>query len=142
MAAVEVFVIERDRRSMNHMDPDTKVVHARLEEWAKWAKDMGIAGYPRQSITEKAAQYGRLGIPQESNFRTEPMMPDHVAAIDAAVSKLGDIDKSVVKTYYLKWESVNVMARHHHMRVLQFQRVLRRARWRIMGYLDAISSTG
>jgi hypothetical protein len=28
------------------------------------------------------------------------------------------------------------------MRVLQFQRVLRRARWRIMGYLDAFGATG
>jgi hypothetical protein len=67
------------------------------------------------------------------------MMPDHVAVVDAAVSKLGDIDRRVVKSYYLKWEPVTVMARHHHMRVLQFQRVLRRARWRIMGYLDARS---
>ena len=134
----EVLVSERDRRSMNHMDPDTKAVHARLEEWAKWAKDAGIAGYPRQSVTEKAAQYGKLGIPQESNYRSEPMMPDHVALIDAAVSRLGEIDKGVIRTYYLKWESVNVMARRHKMRILQFQRVLRRARWRIMGYLDAV----
>lgn len=130
---------ERDRRSMNHMDPDTKLVHARLEEWAKWAKDTGILGYPKQSLTEKAAQYGKLGIPQESNYRAEPMMPDHVAHVDAAVSKLCQIDKGVVKTYYLKWEPVNVMARRHSMRVLQFQRVLRRARWRIMGFLDAVS---
>jgi hypothetical protein len=62
-----------------------------------------------------------------------------VAAIDAAICKLGDIDRGVVRTYYLHWEPVSTMARRHHMRVLQFQRVLRRARWRIMGYLDAVS---
>jgi hypothetical protein len=140
MAAAEAFVMsERDPRSMNHMDPDTKLVHARLEEWAKWAKDPGIAGYPHQSLTEKAATYGKLGIPQEPLHKMEPMMPDHVAVIDAAICKLGDIDRRVVRSYYLKWEPVTVMARHHHMRVLQFQRVLRRARWRIMGFLDARS---
>jgi hypothetical protein len=138
-AAAEVVMTERDPRSMNHMDPDTKFVHARLEEWAKWAKDPGIAGYPHQSLTEKAATYGRLGIPQEPLHKPEAMMPDHVAVVDAAVARLGDIDRGVVRTYYLKWEPVNVMARHHKMRVLQFQRVLRRARWRIMGFLDARS---
>lgn len=138
-AALEVMMSERDRRSMNHMDPDTKAVHARLEEWAGWAKDIGIAGYPRQSLTEKAAMYGKLGIPQEPMHKPEPMMPDHVALIDAAVSRLGDIDRRVVKTYYLKWEPVSVMARHMSMRERQFQTVLRRARWRICGYLDAVA---
>jgi hypothetical protein len=139
MAAVaEVVMGERDRRAMNHMDPDTKLVHARLEEWARWAKEIGIAGYPKQSPTEKAALYGALGLPQEPLNKPEPLMPDHVAVIDAAICKLGEIDRAVVKTYYLNWTAVEVMARKHKMRVLQFQRVLRRARWRVMGYLDAI----
>lgn len=144
MAACEIEVREmiednRRRKSMNHMDPETKLVHARLEEWATWAKDLGIAGYPKQSLTEKAAKYGKLGIPQEPLHKPEPMMPDHVAVIDAAICRLGEIDRGVVRTYYLRWEPVNVMARRHSMRVLQFQRVLHRARWRIMGYLDAVS---
>lgn len=125
------------RKSMNHMDPETKLVHARLEEWAKWAKDSGIAGYPKQSLTEKAAQYGKLGIPQESNFRTEPMMPDHVAMVDAAICRLADLDRRVVKIYYMRWEAVSVMAWHLRMRERKFQHILQRARWRIMGYLDA-----
>jgi len=131
---------ERDRRAMNHMDPDTKVVHARLEEWARWAKDAGIMGYPTQSLTEKAAKYGKLGIPQESLNKPEPTMPEHVAAVDAAICRLGEIDRKAVRLYYLNWEPVETLARRMHvngMRVLQFQRVLRRARWRIMGYLDA-----
>lgn len=139
MSACEAVVSERNSRVMNHMDPDTKLVHARLEEWARWAKDLGIAGYPKQSATEKAALYGKLGLPQEPLHKPESMMPEHVAVIDAAICKLGDIDRGVVKTYYLNWTAVEVMARKHHMRVLQFQRVLRRARWRIMGYLDAVS---
>ena len=27
-----------DRRAMNHMDPDTKIVHIRLESGAHWVK--------------------------------------------------------------------------------------------------------
>jgi hypothetical protein len=139
MAAV-MSEVEQDtsrRKAMNHMDPETKLVHARLEEWAKWAKDSGIAGYPRQSLTEKAAQYGKLGIPQESNYRSEPMMPDHVALIDAAICRLGDLDRRVIKAYYLRWQAVAVMAWNLRMRERKFQHILQRARWRIMGYLDA-----
>lgn len=140
--ATEVFlvteqIVERDRRTMNHMDAETKIVHARLEEWSRWAKDVGIAGYPRQSLTEKAAQYGKLGIPQESNYKGEPMMPDHVAVVDSAIARLGDIDRRVVRTFYLHWEPTEVMARRCSMRKRQFESVLRRARWRICGFLDA-----
>lgn len=135
----EAVMTERPARSMNHMDPETKIVHVRLEEWAKWAKDLGISGYPRQSITEKAAKYGKLGIPQEPLHKPEPMMPERVAVTDAAISKLGDIDRRVIFAYYLQWAPVEVMARRCGMRVRQFQNVLRRARWRIRGFLDAMS---
>lgn len=144
MAAVaEVYVSERDPRSMNHMDPDTKLVHARLEEWAKWAKDIGIAGYPRQSLTEKAAQYGKLGIPQESNIRAEPLMPDHVARVDAAICRLGEIDKKAIRLYYTSWDVAENLARKmdRSMRWRQFLNVVRRARWRVAGYLDAVERT-
>lgn len=127
----------RRRKSMNHMDPETKLVHARLEEWARWAKDSGIAGYPKQSLTEKAAKYGRLGIPQETLNKPEPMMPDRVAVVDAAICRLGVIDRRVVEIYYKSWEAPEVLAKKMHMRERQFQHVLQRARWRIMGYLDA-----
>ena len=142
MAACEIEVREmvednKRRKSMNHMDPETKEIHLRLEEWARWAKDWGIAGYPRQSLTEKAATYGKLGIPQEPLHKPEASMPDRVAVIDAAIAKLGDIDRRVVRMYYLNWEPTNVMARRMKMRERQFQNVLRRARWRISGYLLA-----
>lgn len=137
-AAAEVVTMQiRSPRTMNHMDPDTKEVHARLEEWARWAKDLGIAGYPRQSLTEKAATYGKLGIPQEPLHKPEVVMPDRVAVVDAAICRLGDIDRSVVRAYYLNWEPTSTIARRLKMRERQFQNVLRRARWRIVGFLDA-----
>ena len=138
MVAVALEIaVERDARAMNRMDPETKHVHLLLEEWAKWSRDRGIAGYPRQSPTWKAALYGRLGIPQEPLYRPEPQMPDHIAAVDEAVAKLGDIDRRVVIEYYMQWLPIEVNARRCRMSVRHFQAVLRRARWRIRGYLDA-----
>jgi hypothetical protein len=139
-ACAEVSVYERDRRAMNHMDPDTKLVHARLEEWSRWAKDTGIAGYPHQSITEKAAKYGKLGIPQESLHKPEPTMPDHVARVDAAICRLGDVDRKALRLYYLSWDVAENLARRmdRSMRWRQFLNVVRRARWRVAGYLDAV----
>lgn len=128
---------ERDNRVINHMDPDTKWVHIRLEAWVPWAKGRGIAGYPRQSLTEKAALYGKLGIPQESVHRPEPQIPDREARTDAAICRLGDIDRKVIRTYYLDWAPVEVMARKCGMRVPQFRNVLKRARWRLWGFLQA-----
>ena len=75
------------------MDPDTKMMHLLLETWGKWAKDSGIQGYPRCSSTERAARYGKLGIPQESNYKGEPEIPEQIAVLDAAIARLGDIDK-------------------------------------------------
>lgn len=131
---------ERDRRAMNHMDPDTKVVHARLEEWAKWAKDAGIMGYPTQSLTEKAAKYGKLGIPQEPLHKPESVMPAHVAAVDAAICRLGDIDRKAIRLYYLNWDAPENLARKmdRSMRWRQYLNVVRRARWRVAAYLDLL----
>lgn len=127
--------VERDSRAMNHMDPESKLIHAQLEEWARWARDTGIMGYPKQSLTEKAAQYGRLGIPQESNYRAEPLMPEHVARMDAVVASLCQTDQQAIKGYYCRWEvadaGLEALARRLSMRVRQLQNVLRRARWRI-----------
>lgn len=129
----------RDRRTLNNMDPETKQVHIRLEEWARWAKDIGIAGYPRQSITEKAAKYGKLGIPQEPLHKPEPLMPEHVARVDTAICMLGEVDRQVIRLYYTSWEPVEILARRlGRMRGRQFQNVVRRARWRLAGFLDAL----
>jgi hypothetical protein len=141
MSACEEVVMENKRRkSMNHMDPDTKEVHLRLEEWAKWARDIGIAGYPRQSLTEKAATYGRLGIPQEPLHKPELVMPDRVARVDAAICSLGAVDQKAIRLYYLSWAPADVLARKmdRSMRWRQYLNVVRRARWRIAAYLAAI----
>lgn len=128
--------VERDARVMNRMDPETKLVHARLEAWGRWAKDRGIQGYPVQSLTEKAAQYGKLGIPQESNYRSEPMMPEDVAQVDAAIGRLWNIGQRCVKRYYTAWQPMEVMAKDERMSVSSMKEVLRRSRHLIGMWLD------
>lgn len=66
---------------------------------------------------------------------TEPEMPDAVALVDRAVASLGEIDRKVVKAYYLRWAPREVSAAACRMRVRQFDAVLNRARWRISGML-------
>jgi hypothetical protein len=134
MSACEA-VVERDSRCMNHMDADTKLVHARLEEWGRWAKEGDIRAWPAATYLARWIEQGIDGAAQQG--KPPISMPPSVAIVDAAVCKLGDIDKAVIRTYYLRWEPVEVMARRHHMRVRKFQNVLRRARWRILGFIDA-----
>jgi DNA-directed RNA polymerase specialized sigma24 family protein len=80
---------------------------------------------------EKAVLYGKLGIPQEANFRGEPEIPDDVAKIDSAIARLCEIDKRAIIAYYTHWEAMETIAKRCGMRVRQFQNVLRRARWRL-----------
>lgn len=126
---------ERDPRYLNHMDPETKRVHVRLEEWGKWARDAEIRPWPRRTLLGRVMDQGPSGAGESG--RPPISMPNAIALVDAAVSRLGDIDRRVVQTYYLRWEPPEVMARRVGMRLRQFQSVLRRARWRIGGYLDA-----
>jgi hypothetical protein len=134
MAACAEVIFVRDVRA-NRMDPETKVVHGRLEEWGKWAKDTEIRAWPAVTYLGRWAEQGIDGAAQQG--KPPIAMPDSVAVVDAAVCRLGDIDKAIIKTYYLKWEPIEVMARRHRMRVRQFQNVLRRARWRILGFIEA-----
>jgi len=137
-ARVEVAVEERDKRTMNNMDPETKAIHLRLEEWGRWARDKGIQGYPSQSSTEKAAQYGKLGVPDLSQNKREPVMPDHVARLDSCVARCCQIDQQALRTYYEYQISLYELGRKLGMRERQARNVLRRARWRVAAHLAVI----
>jgi hypothetical protein len=134
MAACEAIVSEgikaRDKRVLNHMDPETKVIHGRLEAWGLWAKDAEIRAWPSATITERM-RGGRSTVPPIA-------MPDEIAAIDAAVCRLNAIDKRAVQLYYIKWAPVEIHARAMNMRARQFQNVVRRARWRLAAMLGVL----
>lgn len=117
-----------DPRSMNHMDPETKRVHLRIEEWAAWAKDGAIGPgqvrSPAGRLLEQKVAAGAQGAGVGE-------MPEQVAKVDAAICKLSEGERSVIRQYYLRWAAVEVMARHLRMRVGEFNVILRRARWKI-----------
>lgn len=126
---------EKDRRAMNHMDGETKAVHFRLEAWATWAKDHVIRAWPATTPMGRAVEEGIHGAGQQG--RPPISMPQHIEQVDKAVARLGDIDGRVIKRYYLHWEPREIMARHFGWRVKKFDNVLKRARWRVIGYLSA-----
>lgn len=128
-----LMITMRDKRTMNHMDGDTKLVHLRLEAWGEWAKQHESIGYPAITPIGRMMEYGPMGAAQEG--RPPVSMPDEIAATDAAVARLGAIDRKAVTEYYTRWEAAEVIARRCGLRVRQFQSVLRRARWRLLGML-------
>jgi DNA-directed RNA polymerase specialized sigma24 family protein len=140
MSACEVAVTNelqsRDARRVNHMDPETKIVHGMLEAWGAWAKDSEIRAYPAATYLHRWAKEGIHGASQEG--RPPVSMPDEIAAVDAAVCRLNATDKKAVQIYYIKWQSAEVSARAMHMRVRQYQNVLRRARWRLALFLNLL----
>lgn len=127
-------VVMRDVRA-NRMDTDTRIVHERLEQWGRWAKDSEATAWPKATLLGRVIEQGASGASQQG--KPPVQIPDAVAVIDAAVCRLGTVDRSVIQTYYLRWEPIESMARRHRMGVRHFQNVLRRARWRILGYIDA-----
>jgi len=125
--------VERDRRNLSHMDPETKAIHLRLETWAQAVKNNGgNLGYPSESIYTKRNLVRTEG-------RHEDLISDSVANVDAAVARLGEIDKSVIRRYYQHWRPVGIWKGIPGIpSAHRFDVVLKRARWRVDGFLSAI----
>lgn len=127
--------VMRDMRGLNAMDDDTKRIHQRLEEWAASVGSDAINGWPKLTLLGRLIEQGPSGASQQG--RPPVAMSEAVSIVDAAVAKLGDIDRQVIKSYYMHWDSMEINAMRLHMRVRQFRNVLNRARWRLIGYIDA-----
>lgn len=125
-----------DRRVMNNMDPETKAIHLRLEAWARWAKsNPELREYPEENWLYKWGKYGTDGASQAGPPVT---MPEAIEIIERAVTKLGEIDRKVIDAYYLRWAPVAALAVKCRMREREFLNVLRRARFRVRCYVEAI----
>ena len=125
--------VMRDPRAINAMDPDTKLIHAMLEAWGKWAKDMESHGWPAQTLLARMIEYGPQGASQQG--RPPVAMPDEIAQIDAAVARLCQIDKNAVVAYYTRWEPPDVVAKRLRIKERELRRTLQRARWRLAAWL-------
>lgn len=125
---------EIDLRALNHMSDDVKRVHGRLTEWARWARDRPVTGWPERTLLARLVEDGITGASQSG---PPPVgASDEVAATDAAVRALGEIDRKVIENYYLRWEPTESLARRCRMREREFANVLRRARWRVLGFME------
>lgn len=136
VSAIVSEVDTRDKRRVNHMDPETRTIHLKLEAWGAWAKDTEIRAYPAVSYLGRWIEQGIDGAVQQG--KPPISMPDEIALVDAAVSRLGNIDKRAVQLYYIKWQPIDTLAKLMRMRPRQYQNVLRRARWRLAAYMGVL----
>lgn len=125
-----------DSRSLSHMDPETKIVHVRLEAWGRWARDIETRAWPERSVLgrliEEGPGAGQAGRPAGY------VHPD-IAAVESAVVRLPPKEREVVREYYTRWAPPEVVARRVRMGRREFGRVLYRARVRVSGYLTALA---
>lgn len=128
-------LVERDRRGMNHMGPETKAIHIRLDEWSVWVKRaLTVLGYPTESYYHK---WAALKIAPNPGF--EAQMPERPANVDRAVARLGEIDKSVIWRFYCQFRPVQIWRGLHAIDSQSaFDRILKRARDRTAGCLMVI----
>jgi hypothetical protein len=78
-------------------------VHALLVMWGNYRRrtKVGPQGYPKESPFVKAALYGKLGIPQESNVRIDDdSMPALVEWIDRIVVEMPEDLQKIIDTRY------------------------------------------
>lgn len=125
----------RDARSMNHMDPQTKLTHLRLESWGRATRGHEGVGWPAATLLARMIEQGPMGASQQG--RPPVDLCDRDAKTDAAVARLGVIDQKVARDYYQGWFTISMLARRHRMRERQVQNILRRIRDRVGGFLAA-----
>lgn len=118
--------IERDRRVMNHMDPQTKEMHALLEQWGRETRDRPENGLPAVTLLGRVIEQGPgAGQPGRPPCDLSPRS----AVIDALVSRLWAANREAIKLYYQRWEPMEVMARNLGVSSSQLKERLRRSRW-------------
>lgn len=114
-------------------------VHALLTLWGNWTRRMklGPSGYPPESPFVKAALFGKLGLPQQSNVRLDQeSMPALVEWMDKIVEALPpDLNEIIVAKYRPKVDLAGnemrpeQMARSLGMSVSTFRNRLEGAQW-------------
>lgn len=132
MNAVLAMNEPRDARAMNRMDPDTKLIHAYLEQWGRETRD-SLARSP-VSILGRLIEQGPMGAPQPGKPPTD--LSERSQVIDACVCRLWGTGQRCIKRYYQSWEPLEVMAKKENMRATQMKEVLRRSRFLILSWLS------
>jgi hypothetical protein len=123
-----------DRRVANAMNPDTAMIHARLEAWSSWAAEH-LASWPEQTLLSRVIQQGVQGA-CVSRGLTE--MPDGVAITDRAICRLQSPDRVVICEYYLRWEPAEYVALRLNLTERQLKDRLKVARVRVGAYVEIL----
>lgn len=122
----------RDPRAMNHMDPETKLIHAYLEQWGRETRDRVENGLPSTTLLGRVIEQGP-GAGQSG--RPPSDLSPRSAQIDALVGRLWQIGQRCIKRYYQRWEPMEVMARREGISASRMKEVLRRSRWLLNTWL-------
>ncbi len=126
-----------DNRAANGMEGRMLEVHKRLERHAKWCRE-STTGWPASTLLGRLIKEGE-GI--HSRGKPSLAIPADVAITDAALAKLGAIDRKVIRIYYDHYESADVLAKMARMRKREFQNVLRRSRWRLSLHIEQVEAS-
>lgn len=119
-------------------------VHALLTVWGNWQRRSrsGPNGFPKQSPFVKASLYGKLGIPQDTNVRTEEAAPAHVEQIQRIVEQMPMELAEVIVTKYQpvlndagNEPSFEAMAQSLSMSASTFRTKLEGAQWYVFARL-------
>lgn len=122
-----------DARRTNHMRADVRAIDVYLVEWARWGRDEADRlGLPPETLLGRVIRLGADGAHAHGH---EGQMPDEIARVDAAICRLMPLRQQVVKTYYLRWEPVEAMARRCRISRRQFRAELERAQVWLSGAL-------
>lgn len=105
---------------------------ADIDAWADWVKRFRDGpGSGGGSIIWWMMEAKRTGI-WARGTSVEPTMPDNIAAVDSAASKLEDKrEQKALFVYYLQYARAQDKARHCHCSVSAFYARLARARRRV-----------
>jgi hypothetical protein len=114
-------------------------VHALLVMWGNYRRRarLGPQGYPTESPFVKAALYGKLGLPQESNVRVDDDgMPHLVEWIDTIVVAAPEELRKIIETRYKPPRNeygneppFEMMAKSMYMSPSTFRSRLESAQW-------------
>jgi hypothetical protein len=129
--------VERDQRRMNNMDPETRAVHLRLEQWGAETRE-NPSGYPPVTMLGRLMEQGPMGASQTG--RPPVTLSEAASHIDVCVAKLCQIDQRALRFYYQAQISREMLAARLRMRERQAQNVLRRARWRVQAHLAVMEA--
>lgn len=116
---------------MNHMDPETKLVHAELEVWGRETRDRDENGLPKTTLLGRVIEQGPMGAGQTGRAPSD--LSPRSARVDACVARLWKVGQRCIKRYYRYWEPMEVMAAKEGMSTGRMKEVLRRSR-HLIGY--------